>query len=349
MNPPAIPSGVLALMGDAVRRHREAERRCLDLLLAEGFQLVLLPVLEYEQDQPGAGYRFVDRSGQVVALRTDFTPLAARVLAPTLDALALPLSVCYSGEVVRPQPHRLRQLPELYQLGFERYGVSAGAAASLALTLRLAQATGVDVGSCHVTVSVAGMAQQILARILGEVPGAELVELMRVRDLDGLREATGVAGAPLAALESALFDGRDSDWAETLGVRDEVEGLVPVLEEAAAGGVPASIEVAPRLAGDYYRGAVFSLWGRRTRAVIAGGGDYVVALGRGAVSASGACLSLGITLEEAALPPNPGTGDRGPGTGGDETGHTAGRSSREPVARSPVPGPRSPEGEGGGC
>jgi ATP phosphoribosyltransferase regulatory subunit len=299
VNAPAIPSGVLALMGDAARRQREAEHRCLDLLLAEGFQLVLLPVLEYEQDAPGAGYRFVDRSGQVVALRTDFTPLAARMLAPTLDTLALPLSVCYAGEVVRPQPHRLRQLPELYQLGFERYGINAGAATSLALTLRLAQAAGVDIAACHVTASVAGLAERILARILGEAPGGELVELMRVRDLDGLREATGVGGTIFAALESALFDGADGDWADVLGVRDEMEGLAPVLEAAASVSVPASIEVAPRLAGDYYRGAVFSLWGRRTRAVIAGGGDYEVALGRDAVPATGACLSLGIALEEA--------------------------------------------------
>jgi ATP phosphoribosyltransferase regulatory subunit len=339
VNAPAIPSGVLALMGDAVLRQREAEQRCLDVLLAEGFQLVLLPVLEYEQDQPGAGYRFVDRSGQVVALRTDFTPLAARMLAPTLDALALPLSVCYSGEVVRPQPHRLRQLPELYQLGFERYGVSAGAAASLALTLRLARLAGVDVAGCHVTVSVAGLAERIVARISGEAPDRELVEMMRVHDLDGLREATGLGGATLAALEAALFDGGDGGWAETLGVQDELAALAPVLEAATGAGVPASVEVAPRLAGDYYRGAVFSLWGRRTRAVIAGGGDYVVALGRGAVSATGACLSLGITLEESA---NPGTGHRAPG-------------SERPLppntedGRGPEPGPRSPGGGGGGC
>lgn len=299
MNAPAIPSGVLALMGGAVSRQREAERRCLDLLLAEGFQLVLLPVLEYEQEQPGAGYRFVDRSGQVVALRTDFTPLAARVLAPTLASAALPLEVCYAGEVVRPQPHRLRQLPELYQLGFERYGVAAGAASSLALTLRLAREAGVDVAACHVTASVAGLAERMLAGVLGKPPAEEVVELMRVRDLEGLSEATGAGGAALAALEAALFDGDGGDWADALGVRSELAALDGVLAAAAAAGVPASIEVAPRLAGDYYRGAVFSLWGRRTRAVIAGGGDYEVGLAGGAVPATGACLSLGITLEEA--------------------------------------------------
>ncbi len=299
MNAPAIPSGVLALMGEAMRRQRDAERRCLDVLLAEGFQLVLLPVLEYEQDRPGAGYRFVDRSGQVVALRTDFTPLAARMLAPTLEGSALPLSVCYAGEVVRPQPHRLRQLPELFQLGFERYGAAAGAASSLALTVRLLQAAGVEVSACHATVSVAGLAERVLAGIIGETPADELVELMRVRDLDRLQEAIGLRGPTREAVEAALFTGDDAGWIDVLGVRAELAAAAPVLAAAAAAGVPASIDVAPRLAGDYYRGAAFSLWGRRTRAVLAGGGDYEVPLARGPLPATGACLSLGITLEEA--------------------------------------------------
>lgn len=299
MNAPAIPSGVLALMGDAVRRQRDAERRCLEEMLAEGYRLVLLPVLEYEQDRPGAGYRFVDRSGQVVALRTDFTPLAARVLAPTVETAELPLEVCYSGEVVRPQPHRLRQLPELYQLGFERYGVEAGAAASLELTLRLARTAGVDVAACHVTASVAGLAERILAGATGRAATEDELELLRVRDLDALRDSAGVSGTVVAALEAALFDGGDG-WAEILGVSRELGALDAVLAAAAAAGVPASVEVAPRLAGDYYRGAVFSLWGRRTRAVIAGGGDYQVQLAGGTIPATGACLSLGIALEECS-------------------------------------------------
>jgi histidyl-tRNA synthetase len=72
-----------------------------------------------------------------------------------------------------------------------------------------------------------------------------------------------------------------------------------LLETAAAAGVAASIDVAPRLTGSYYRGAVFSLWGARSLAVVAGGGDYDVATRGGAVPASGACLTLGVCLEEA--------------------------------------------------
>jgi ATP phosphoribosyltransferase regulatory subunit len=256
-------------------------------------------VLEYEQERTGDGYRFVDRSGHVAALRTDFTPLAARMLAPGLDARALPLSICYAGEVVRPRPHRLRQLPELYQLGFERYGVAAGAARSLELTLRLLAAIGVAPATCHLTVSAAGLGERLLARLLGASPSDETVELMRVRDVDLLCEAVGADREAAGALEAALLGGDLLEWPDALGVRGEVAPLGDLLDVAAAAGVAASVDVAPRLAGAYYRGAVFALWGARTLAVIAGGGDYEVATRDGATPASGACVTLGVALEEA--------------------------------------------------
>jgi len=300
VNAPAIPSGVLALVGDAVRRQRAAEQRCLDLLVGEGFEPVLLPVLEYEQDAPGSGYRFVDRSGHVAALRTDFTPLAARMLAPTLTRRALPLSICYAGEVVRPQPHRLRQLPELYQLGFERYGSEGGAAASLALALRLLAAVGVAPSACVVTASVAGLAEAMAARALGRTASEEDIELMRVRDLDGLEDALAADSGIAAALRQALLEGGIDGWPDALGVRGETAALAPLRQVADERGVELLVDPAPRLAGGYYRGAVFSVWGRRTLAVLAGGGDYEVAAPQGSVPASGACVSLGIALEEAA-------------------------------------------------
>ncbi len=294
-----VPSGVLALVGEAVRRQRDAEQRGLEVLTAAGFQQVLLPVLEFDEGSRAGGYRFVDGTGRLVALRTDFTPLAGRLLAPCLSGGTLPLHVCYAGEVVRPRPASLRQLPELYQLGFESYGVRSGAPASLELTFSLARAVGVDLGRCHLTVGVAGLAEQILAQLLEEPAEEDLVELMQVRDLDALADALGVQGARLGALAGALFAAPPETWAEALGVDEGVVAVRPLLERAAGNGVPASLDVAPRLAGSYYRGCVFSLWGEASRAVIAAGGEYEVALATGPLPAVGACLALGIALEEA--------------------------------------------------
>ncbi len=296
--PAAVPAGVLALVGDEVRRQRELERRCLDVLLAEGFEPVLLPVLEYAVEETAEGYRFVDPSGRLVQVRTDFTPLAARVLAPCLAGAPLPFSVCYSGEVVRPRPARLRQLPELYQLGFEEYGVEGGGSRALRLTLALLAAAGVDPERCHVSVGVAGLAREILAGVLQEPPDDELVELLVVRDLDAVVEATGVRGATLEALEAALFAEAAGPWAARLGVAAEVGRAEAVAALAREAGVSASLDVAPRAVGAYYRGVTFTVWGRRSRAVVAAGGEYGVDCAEGPLAAAGACLTVGVALEE---------------------------------------------------
>jgi len=46
-------------------------------------------------------YRFVDREGDLVAIRADFTPMLARTLAPTVAAGELPLRLFYRGDVIR--------------------------------------------------------------------------------------------------------------------------------------------------------------------------------------------------------------------------------------------------------
>jgi ATP phosphoribosyltransferase regulatory subunit len=295
-----VPAGVLALVGNAARRQRETEQRCLALLTDAGFELVHLPVLEFAESATGAGYRFVDRGGQLLALRTDFTPLAARVLSPTLESSALPLAVCYAGEVVRPQPARLRQLPELYQLGFESYGATGGGVRALELTIRLLSAAGVKPACCHVSVSVAGLVEEVLGQMLEQPADEELLELVRVRDLDALAEALALRGRTLDMLEGALLGRDPARWAEFFGVGAQLERLQPLLACAAHAGLAAGVELAPRLVGGYYQGAVFSVWGRHTRAVLAGGGEYEVALRRGPLPAAGASLALGVALEEAA-------------------------------------------------
>ena len=59
-------------------------------LTVDGFAEVVVPVIDYaepyaalESDARGT-YRFVDRDGDLVAIRSDFTPMVARSLAPEI-------------------------------------------------------------------------------------------------------------------------------------------------------------------------------------------------------------------------------------------------------------------------
>jgi ATP phosphoribosyltransferase regulatory subunit HisZ len=287
---------VLALVGEQARRQREVEQRLLDHLLGRGFRLVHLPILEYAHAESAAGYRFVDQAGRLVGLRTDFTPLAARLLAPCLGAG--PLSVCYSGEVIRPRPVRLRQLPELYQLGFETYGVAGGGEDALDLTLELLALAGVPVADCLVSISIAGLGERVVRRVTGRPPLPELVELLRARDADAFLDLAPVSVAAARALRVALLGLPAEAWAEELGVAVEVARVARVRGRLEAGGLASVLDLAPRLPGSYYEGLEFAVWGRTTQAVLAGGGEYRVDVSGGTREAAGGCLYLGVTLEE---------------------------------------------------
>jgi hypothetical protein len=123
---------------------------------------------------------------------------------------------------------------------------------------------------------------------------------MRTRDVDALQDYLVLEGELLEALTEALLDGVDGTWPEALGVERQVDRLRPFLAAARAAGATASVDVAPRLAGSYYDGAVFSVLGRGTLATLAGGGEYQVELRQRSLPAVGGCVALGVALEEAS-------------------------------------------------
>ncbi len=128
----ALPTGVAALFFDSARHHRELEEKLVRQLLESGFSEVILPVVDYLEPYEAMGsglgdrdelYRFVDRDGEVLALRADFTPMLARLIAPRLAALEMPLHLFYRGDVLRYQEEHAGRLRETYQLGAEVLGL----------------------------------------------------------------------------------------------------------------------------------------------------------------------------------------------------------------------------------
>lgn len=126
-----LPTGVAALLFDSARRRRELENRLVEQMLDGGFAEVILPVVDYldpyqellDATHRGELYRFVDRDGELLALRSDFTPMLARLIAPSLVSLDLPLLLFYRGDVLRYQEERAGRQREFYQLGAEILGL----------------------------------------------------------------------------------------------------------------------------------------------------------------------------------------------------------------------------------
>jgi ATP phosphoribosyltransferase regulatory subunit len=136
------PTGARPLLIEETARRRGIESRFVTLLEGAGFAEVVLPIIDFaepyvgvtERDAAKQSYRFTDRDGELVAIRSDFTPMVARALAPSLNGQ--PLRVFYRGDVIRCQSTRLGANREMFQIGAELVG-DASAEADVTM-LRLA-------------------------------------------------------------------------------------------------------------------------------------------------------------------------------------------------------------------
>jgi ATP phosphoribosyltransferase regulatory subunit HisZ len=122
------PTGARPLLIEETARRRGIESRFVILLEGAGFAEVVLPIIDFaepyvgvtERDAAKQSYRFTDRDGELVAIRSDFTPMVARALAPALNGK--PLRVFYRGDVIRCQSTRLGANREMFQIGAELVG-----------------------------------------------------------------------------------------------------------------------------------------------------------------------------------------------------------------------------------
>lgn len=132
------PTGVRPLLIDETARRRRVESRIVSTLESAGYAEVVLPIIDYADPydtDPAQSYRFVDRDGELVAIRSDFTPMVARALAPSISPGQLPLRVFYRGDVIRYEPSRLGANRELFQIGAEIVGDDSAASDAEVLTL----------------------------------------------------------------------------------------------------------------------------------------------------------------------------------------------------------------------
>jgi ATP phosphoribosyltransferase regulatory subunit len=125
-----FPTGAQPLLFEDAARRRRIEAACVSILEAARFSEIVLPIIDFAEPYAGLlgsdgnrhRYRFIDRDGELVAIRSDFTPMIARALAPVLTRDLLPLRAFYRGDVVRCAPSSLGAGDDLFQVGAEIVG-----------------------------------------------------------------------------------------------------------------------------------------------------------------------------------------------------------------------------------
>lgn len=283
-----LPTGVAALLFASARRRRRLEARLVDALESAGYDEVVLPVVDYlepYEDLLGTEtrrelYRFVDRDGEVLALRADFTPMLARLVAPRLGSLALPLRLFYRGDVLRYQEERAGRQREFYQVGGEVLGLPGDEAEAEALRRFLTLIAITARPGLRVVLGFAGALDGLLAA--APTSARALVAAVARRERRAARQAGG-------ALLDVVVDGvpsRPDDLgpaaaqrlARLVRLRDELAAAFPeiALEIDLAEFADQVLEdrllalIGPRA---YYDGLVFRAYGRGGLPV-GGGGRY---------------------------------------------------------------------------
>ena len=286
----ALPIGVAALLFESARRRREAEGRLVALFEGAGYAEAILPILDYlepyESLLTSASrselYRFIDRDGEQLALRADFTPMLARLLAPRLGALELPLRVFYRGDVIRYEEERAGRQRELYQVGAELLGVADDAAEREILRLFLEALTRECRSNLQVVLGFAGALDHLLLDAEVDDPPALAAAVAR-RERGPVRQA---CPRLLAVVESGL-PAEPEDLGSVAAV--PLRRLLDLRDELAASfpQVHLVIDLAefvrhgrdPRLTPDagersYYDGVVFRAYAGASALPVGGGGRY---------------------------------------------------------------------------
>ena len=315
---PNLPRGVQAFLFESATRRRRAEETVVSTLEKAGLSEVILPVLDFARPYQGLGgddsplYQFVDRQGELLALRADFTPMAARVLAPRLGQMTLPVEFFYRGDVVRDEESGVGRLREFSQAGAECYGDPRIEADERMLTLLIA-ALALPAGAFTLNLGYAGLLEALLtaaAPSLTTGAGTQLATLVlaarerRVTEVEAVLVRKGARPAAAGEIAAALLSGFDlSSPLFALPALAEGAAALRGAAETARQALP-GLQVVADLAGTpeapYYTGLTFGAVARGVAAPLAAGGRYDLLLGRFGKPCPAVGFSVGIETLAAA-------------------------------------------------
>jgi ATP phosphoribosyltransferase regulatory subunit len=294
-----VPPGVQCFVGDEARRRRRIEETVVSVFEGWDYEEIIPPLFDYADvfATPGLAartYSFVGRDGSLLALRTDFTSLLAKIAAGRLADREPPIRLYYSGEVLRYEPPQAGRQSELFQMGLEHLGGDSRTADAeiLAVSAECLERLGVSgwvlalghVGAFHGLVRTLGL-DEAAADQLGQ--RVEAKDTQGVRDVLSAARASGPAADALVRL-SALAGDRASlvEAAHALAccpaAAAAVEELRQVADALAAAGLGdrVAIDLGEVRGLDYYTGLVFRVYARGLGFEVGAGGRYDSLLAR---------------------------------------------------------------------
>jgi ATP phosphoribosyltransferase regulatory subunit len=300
-SPVRLPAGVRDFLPRAAARRRAVAEKLLAEFEAWGYARLITPMFECADvlerglgaDARAAALRFVEPgSGEVVALRPDFTPQVARIAATRLADVDGPLRLCYEGAVNRLTSAQRGPLAqrEILQAGIELIGASGpeGDAEALAVAATTLGHLGVEVAPLDV--GHVAPARCVLDAV-DESTRVALTVALGKKDRAQVAKAAAAAGPEIAALAAALV-GLSGPADEVLAraralpwptaVHDSLDALAAALDGAArlAPGIRFTVDLGELRGFEYYTGLRFAGYAHGAGDAVLRGGRYDELIGR---------------------------------------------------------------------
>jgi len=124
-----LPAGYRDFMFEDAELRRRIENEFASVFSSTGFREVIPSAVEYldlyargNQGIRDRAMRFLDREDNLLALRADFTPAVARIVAAHIREMPRPIRVWCSGPVFRKTDRHRGQYQEFSQIGAELIG-----------------------------------------------------------------------------------------------------------------------------------------------------------------------------------------------------------------------------------
>ncbi len=266
------PTGVRPLLAVETARRRRIESRFVEAFTSAGFEEVVLPIIDYVEPyaalvEPATAkqsYRFVDREGELIAIRSDFTPMLARALAPAITPEQLPLRLFYRGDVIRVEASRLGANRELFQIGAEIVGDDSIDAdvAMLRLAADVVRAPG-DESAAEPTIVYNDVS----------IAAALIAQAGAVREALAAKRMTAGVPAALQTIVAKLISG-EATLSDVAPFAPEAAARLSAIEEAVAGDAVFSLHLDDIEDSGYYTGLRFRVYAGGARTKVAQGGRY---------------------------------------------------------------------------
>ena len=278
---PAPPRGFRDILPTEARELRAIERVLSDAFTSYGYVPLEPPMVERSGGEAGLDgdrlIRFLDRDGDLVALRPDITTAVARLVAQRYHDATGALRLSYFAPVFRQQTAMLGAEREYDQAGVELVGPSGALADAEVLALLAESLDRCGLRGATIEVGHVGVVRGAFAALADDARELVLGDLRRGDRVGALRSARegGLNDAQLARARS-LLDARgegttsieDDGVGELRNVLDLARELYP---GSGAWGVP-NLALVPEL--PYYTGVVFEALHPESGFPIAAGGRY---------------------------------------------------------------------------